>query len=274
MINLKLQVSNGYKLDFRQVSRLLSIVARIKEVDGSKLEALSDSLGWARVQVKNLASLTVACGLIRRGSYALEAFGELILHNDPFFDDIGTLWLCHYHLGSNPRWVVWNRLVNGLLPETKTVTFDTGKEYLSDLADYYSPRSLAIHIGKEVRTFLDAYTEQALSRLAYLTREQEEYSLGQSSPPHRLIFLTQLLVYRDRFFPGNTAMEISRLLSAPNSPGKVCNISEAMVRNIVESLHQNGELIIESRGDLDQVRFYEHVSATDAFSMYYDLGRS
>ncbi|MEM2126123.1 MAG: DUF4007 family protein [Candidatus Methanosuratincola sp.] len=57
-------------------------------------------LGLGRNMVRALQFWLTATGLIRPEppGHALTPFGNLVLEHDPYFENIGTLWLVHYHL--------------------------------------------------------------------------------------------------------------------------------------------------------------------------------
>ncbi|MFW6116816.1 MAG: hypothetical protein ACOC6F_03725, partial [bacterium] len=105
----KLQFSNGYALQLDQVSRILGGIAGREHQSRVTREDLIEDTGFSSVQIKSLCSMAVGMGLIKRISYNLLPFGELVVKHDRFFDGRNTLWACHYRLGSNPRNLVWQR---------------------------------------------------------------------------------------------------------------------------------------------------------------------
>lgn len=270
---MKLQLTNGYYLEFTQLSRLINY---IQEQNNSRisLNQLSDTLGLAKTQIKNLASLAIAISILRRGSYSLKPFGQLVVEHDPFFEEIGTLWYSHYNLGFNSKWVIWNRMVNNILPNHPFITNGLIKQEFIDLSETYAPRSFQIHFPKEVRVFFDAYTNQDLSKLRYLIQEADTYKLSNKPAPiSKYILLAMIFRYRNFHFPKDTAIGINRITGADNSPGRVCNQPEHLLRLLLEELHSEGLISIESRGDLDQVRFTTTPDEHQALRLYYNRSR-
>jgi hypothetical protein len=267
----KLQLSNGYHLRFNQVSRILGSISGREHQSRVTREDLMEDTGLSSVHIKNLCSMAVGIGLIKRISYNLLPLGELIVQHDRFFDDRGTLWACHYRLGSNPRNLVWQRLVNRILPELDQVTTEAARAYFADLEGEYSEKSMEKHLSKELQICYNAYTDQALARLRYLEEvEANTYALRIGHAPlDPLILLFAIYDYRDRFSPGATAVEIPPLCQAENSPGRVFDLRQSRLREILDRLHRGGHLTIERQADLDQVTLPDGGSALSALEAYY-----
>lgn len=267
----KLQFSKGYSLAFDQLSRVLGAIAergRQARVTGKDL---TDDTGFSSVQIKSLCSMAVGMGLIKRNSYNMLPFGALVVQHDRFFDDRNTLWACHYRLGSNPRNLVWQRLVNHVLPDLDRVTTETARAYFSDLERDYSERSMEEHLAAELGTCYNAYTSQALARLRYLeVVDTNTYALRIGHAPlDPLILLFGIYDYGERFSPGATALEIPTLLHAENGPGRVFNLTEGKLRDLLDRLHRAGHLTIERQADLDQVTLSDQASPISALEHYY-----
>jgi hypothetical protein len=267
----KLQLSNGYLLRFDQISRILGAISGREHQSRVTREDLMEDTGLSSVHIKNLCSIAVGIGLIKRISYNLLPLGELIVRHDRFFDDRGTLWACHYRLGANPRNLVWQRLVNRILPELDQVTTEAARAYFADLEGEYSEKSMEEHLSKELQICYNAYTEQALARLRYLEEvETNTYALRIGHAPlDPLILLFAIYDYRDRFSSGATAVEIPTLWRAENGPGRVFDLRQSRLREILDRLHRGGHLTIERQADLDQVTLPDGGSALLALEAYY-----
>src|SRR6266550_1021962 len=88
----KLQLSNGYFVNFTYLARILNAVCQDQ-----------------RERIPQ-ADLAAELGFTERVTYKPTPLGRLIHKFDPFFDDVGTLWFVHYFISSNPYNLVWNRL--------------------------------------------------------------------------------------------------------------------------------------------------------------------
>jgi hypothetical protein len=269
LADAKMQVGNGYYLDFDQMARLLN--ASVQDNRGRIPQAdLAAAIGMANRKVENLGSLASLLGLIRKGSYKPTPLGSLIQKCDPFFDDLGTLWFLHYIIGSDPRAIIWNRIVNNIIPQQLRFTREHLRANFDDLREWFSADSIKKHVLKEINTFLDAYTNQSFARLAYLRAEDEWYALGyrQLVPP--LVLAASIAHFRDARRAGDTAVSIPDLCTAPNSPGVVYQLPEDRLRAMLEELKNQPGISLESRADLDQLRLSPDLTDIELMKRYYD----
>ena len=266
----KLQASKGYFLRFDEVSRLLHFLAERRDQSRNSQGSVMSATGLSKHHVESLISLASGMGLVLPIVYRATELGLLIHDQDLFFDDVGTLWLCHYSISSNLRYVVWNRMTNTILPRAQQPIASEVASEFADLRAKFSEKSVNKHVRKEIRALFNAYTEQQFSRVYYLKEINGRYQLRNSSalvPP--LIFMCTLITYRDHFAPGASGLEIGTMCSADNSPGRLLNLREAQVRDLLDQLHRTDLLTIESRADLDQVRFGQELTVTQVLSRYY-----
>ncbi len=267
--NGKLQVGNGYYLELDQLARLLSASVNDKRAKIPQSD-LGAAVGVPGRKVENLASLANALGLIQKVTYKPTALGEIVLKFDPFFDDIGTLWFIHYFISSEPRNIIWNRIINHTLPQQMRFTRDQIRLSLEDLREWFSEDTIKKHILKEINTFLDAYTEQAFSRLAFLRKDGEGYAIGYRQPVPPLVLAACIARYRDTQRPGDTAIPIKELCCSSNSPGLVLQLSEERFRVLLEDLKQQSGFSLESRADLDQVGLSTSINDIEWMKRYYE----
>ena len=268
----KLQASKGFYLYFEQVSRLLNATAR--QADKSRIPQveLMEAVGLSKYRVESLVSLAAGMCLIKPVVYLPTDFGLLVWHHDPFFDNPGTLWICHYLISSEQRYVIWNRMANEVLPQASELVGNEVATEFADLRDRFSEKSVAKHVPKELRTFFNAYTEQAFRKLYYL-REVDEgtYALTDSpAPVPPGAFLATLLIYRNRFQSGASGLEVPAICTADHSPGRLLHLGEARVRALLNELHEAGRLAIEAKANLDQVRFRPGQTWVEAMQAYYE----
>ena len=265
---MKFQLSKGYPLQFDQIAQILEYVLTKKKARIPQKE-LSENLGLAGSQIENLCSMAVAMKLMNARVYTPTSLGSIINQKDRFFDDIGTLWLCHYNLASNPTYVIWNRLVHRALPK-RDLTRDDMRPCFEDLRERYSEKTMKSHLNKEIYTFVNAYTEGRFSKLRLLVARDERYSLLSPAPIPDIVFLVMVAQFKERFHPGETALEIQRVASDENSPGRVCFMEDEQVRESLERLRVSGRIYIESKADLDQLRFAVPSTPEALMEQYYD----
>lgn len=253
-----LEFTRGFYVHLDQVSRILSIVVRNPNRDRFYRAELAEATGLSEIQAGIQAKIAAAMGLLVPISYRLTDFGRLVNYHDLFFEDMGTLWVCHYALSSEPKRLLWNHVVNCLMPTGYSYSAPDVRETLSFLAETHSARTLQRKVLKEVRSVFNAYTAQAFRRLHYLRQTDDgAYTLTNSPasvPPGA--FLAILLLYRDRFQPGASGLEVPTICTADHSPGRLLHLSEARVRALLNELHEASRLTIEAKANLDQVRFH------------------
>ncbi len=268
-MELKLHLSNGYPVDFDRLSRLLnaSCTDMRKRIPQSEL---ATTVGVANKHIKSLSGILQSLGLVERSTYKATSFGLLIHKYDPFFDDLGTLWFIHYRLSSDPRLVVWNRMINQLIPTQKAITRDKAIDALLDVSQWFKNASIRSHIQKELNAFFDAYTHQRLSRVDYLRAEDDQYILGHREAVPALVLAASITDFRDRHRLGATAVNVAELLVESNSPGVVFQMSEDYFRDVLEALKNQPGVSLESRADLDQIRLADGMTSMEWMRRHYE----
>ena len=98
----KLQLSNQYLVECDRLARLLhaSYGTSRERIPRADLVA---ALGLSDRHVKHLCGMAQAFGLLKTITLRPTPLGRLVYQCDPFFDDLGTLWLLHYVISSDPR---------------------------------------------------------------------------------------------------------------------------------------------------------------------------
>jgi hypothetical protein len=268
---MKFQLSNGYYLRFDHLSRLLHYVAGKPKVSRFSQKELSRVLGMSPRMIENLTSYGVALGLLTRGSCKPTELGKLINKQDPFFDRDETLWFLHYTITSDRKYVVWNRLANRVFPKESKVSTEVARTYFSDLNGHFSEKSMKKHLIKEINTFFDAYTEQNFSKLKYIIKiSSRSYRINNNPEVPDLCILASCYMYRDRYLEGATGVEIEHLAKEENSPGRVFHITEYQLRVALERLNAERHISIESRANLDQIRFDSNKHWLDIVKQFYE----
>jgi hypothetical protein len=264
----KLQLTNGYDVDFDQLSRFVGAM----EKDGRARIPIADlagAMGIAERQAENVGSMARAFGLAEPITYRPSPLAKVILANDRFFDDLGTLWFLHYVIAASPRHTVWNRFVNEVVPENRCFTQDQFLMTFADLSVTHSSYSARAHVRKEVRVVLDAYTNRNLARIAYLQSDGMKWCLSYREPVPALVLAACVARFKNLHRNGHSAIVVGDLLTAPNSPGLVCQIPEDRLRASLEELKTEPGFSLESRADLDQVRLTDDTADYVWMERYY-----
>lgn len=267
----KLQLTNGFFADFSQIARILAYAIEHQSEGRIPSAAYAMSMGVPTRRAENLCSITSAFALIRPVVLTSTKLGSAVHRYDPFLDDLGTLWLLHYLVSSNERYVVWNRLVNQVIPENGRFSTVIARPYFDDLSQFYSARSMDKNLRDEIGAVWNAYTEQAFRYLNYIHAESDQvYVQGDPKPVPPQVFGAAALSYRDRFAPKAVTLDVPILAKAANSPGRVFSLNERQVRDLLEEVKRLGYLYVETRADLDQVRFREDDDFLGVIRRYYE----
>jgi len=255
---MKLQLTNGYILRFDQVSRIMQF--SYKNVDRKIIarQSFLESLGISERQFENLSSICVALGLIKKSTFVLTELGKEIAEQDIYFDNIDTLWIIHYIISSESKWIVWNRIINRIFSENRIIGSETALPYFNDLSLLFSEKTIKSKLPKEILSALNAYSEQKFSKLGIIKKSAiGEYVRSEPLQIEPLSFLYCLLHFRDMNFPNATGLVIQEIQRADNSPGKVLFLSEFKTNDLLSKLHDIKLIRLETFGDLDQIRFAE-----------------
>jgi hypothetical protein len=268
---MKLQLSAGYYLRFDHIAKLISIIAN-NSIDG-RLDSnnLSQEMGMSPKMIDNLCSYSTALGLRKKRRFELEEMGILIFNKDPFLQNIKTLWFLHYFLTSSKVYIVWNRLVNIILYKNNQITSQKAMPYFQDLIGNFTESSLKRNIPKEINAFFNAYTEQSFSKLNYILKiSSHSYRVNTNPEVPDQCILASCYMFRDRYFEGTTGLEIEHLAKEENSPGRIFHISEYQFRLALERLNAKRQISIESRANLDQIRFDPNKNWLDIIKQFYE----
>ena len=264
----KVQVTNQTDVNFDELARLLYAVCRDDRARIPKPD-LAQATGMAERRVQNLGGIAQALGLTNRVTYRPTPLGELVQRHDPFFDDLGTLWFLHYRISSEPRHLIWNRLVTQVIPAQRYLTRQQARQAFDDLKLYVTAYTMKDHVPDEIGKCLDAYISQRFNRLAYLRAEGDSFALSYREPVPQLVLAASIVCFRDRHRPGDTAVPVPDLLTDRNGPGVVFQMDEGLLRATLESLKLQPGLSLESRADLDQVRLTDNTPDYAWMERYY-----
>jgi len=267
----KLQLTKGFFVDLGRIARMLAYAVEHQDEGRIPPKAYVESVGVSASRVESLSSLATAFELIRPVVLMPTELGMVVHRYDPFLDDLGTLWLLHYLVSSDERYVVWNRLVNQVIHGNDCFSTAIARPYFDDLSQFYSEGSMNKHLRKEMGAVWNAYTEQALRYLNYIRAESDQvYLRGDPEPVPPQVFCAAALSYRDRFAPKAVTLDVSLLAKAANAPGRVFGLTERQVRDLLEEVKRLGYLYVETRADLDQVRFREDYDFLGVIRRYYE----
>jgi hypothetical protein len=265
----KLQVCNGYLLEFDQLARVLDAIAQHPHQAKVERAELEEQTGLSDRQLESLVSIATAMGLIHRSKQVLTAEGALIARHDTFLDAKGTLEWCHYQGAGSPRNLVWYEIFNSILPKQQSITQDEITASLrTQLSGQYSEKTVRKHLSQEVRFVTDAYLKRNFNKLEILhqTSDQRLYRRRYANP-NPLPFAA--ILYAHAAKQNTKLLQAEDLCRSPGSPGLLFAMDETTLRQALENLHDRELLRYERTHSLDQVRLKDDASPLSLLTAYY-----
>jgi hypothetical protein len=266
----KLQVSNGYLLEFDQLARVLRVLFEQGNARKVARKVLQDATGLADRHVASLVSMGAALGLIEAGRQILSPIGRLFAAHDPFMEKKTSLEWCHYAGAGSARNLVWFEIFNRLLPEPDHSTeTDWCQRLRRELAGQFSERTMKTSLRAEVHFVVDAYLERNLRRLELLRRTPD----GRLYPRRYVDFNPLVLgamLYDFGAAVDSRLLQVGDLVVAPGSPALLFGLDAATVRQQIEGLHERGWLRYETTHNLDQIRLKTGFSAVELLAAHFE----
>ena len=229
----------------------------------------------------------------RGRAQVITKFGQAILDYDPYFDDIFTLFLLHYHIVSNDTLcMVWNIFFNEY--EGQDFTKENMIDACSALLDKkmaqgcaYSEKSFADDCTSVLKMYaandheLDAAGKELhpedslecpLTELGLLQKSTRQKAAFIKSMPPRgsLDKLAILYVITRNLSERKPSVSIDDLLTAPNNVGKVFNLNRVAINEYLDQLRISGYLTINRTAGLDMVYIESIMKPEDIMAEYYE----
>ncbi len=269
-VRRKFQVSNGYLLEFDQLTRILHFLLEHRNAKKISRKILREDTGLADRQVESLVSMGSAMGLIKPGLQVLTPAGLLIAEHDLFLEKVCTLEWCHYKGAGLYQNLIWFEVFNHLLTEESAMTQEGWQEYYRNkLKSGYTDKTIKDHVPKEVRFVVDAYMNRNFKKLGLLnlTADERLYRRRYTgfAPP-----VLAAMVYDFCATNETHLSQVSEMASKPGSPAVVFGLDEASFRQQVEGLHERGWLRYETTHNLDQIRLKPEFSALEFLTAHFE----
>lgn len=266
----------------------------------SNSKAAMDELGLGSNQVVALRYWMQTLGLIgpkegsRNRGHALTSLGCRIYENDPYTEEIGTLWALHCNLAcameDAASWYFFfnefgmsvftkDEFTRGL--ERHIFTYNDKKDIsLKSLDDDFSciVNTYISHdrLGKK-SVSPESVIDCPLGDLGLVGVEGRSGKTFRKTPPNPATLPALLVLYcicamaQAREDLGSE-IRLSDLLEAPCSPGKVYNLDAVGLLSKLYELENDGYIRINRTAGLDVIRLCEPgMTAEDCLDRYYDL---
>lgn len=284
------------------LSKGMQAVAEKDDIFVDKNINQMDELGIGSNMVKSLRYWLQATGVTneladkdRRGRRVQEIteLGELVLKNDPYLEDIGTLWVLHYELVNKkefvPAWyfffnelkmksftqddfvrLIDNYSVNTLGAEKPPATRLSTDDFNCILGTYVSKGSL-----QSSRVSPESNIDCPFGELELLgvdSLRDKTYRKKQANPEllPDFIVLYAILRYCEKSGKDANALSLEELLNAPSSPGKAFNLDTFTLLELLRRLESRDLIKVIRTAGLDEVRLVAGLSPIDCIRMHYE----
>lgn len=266
----KLQVSNGYLMEFDQLARVLAFLVDRQRSDKVSRTELIENTGLSNRQIESLVSIGAALGLINRSRQNITDVGLLIAVHDIFFERKGTLEWVHYTGAGSYRNLVWYEVFNGVLVDNPAMSQEAWVEFLAgSFKGQYTDNTLSKHLREETRFIADGYLNRNFRKLELLNISSDgKLYRKRYANPEPLILCAMLY---DQGFVGNTmVLQVRNLTEKEGSPGILFGMDVGTMRKSIERLHEKDWIHFEGTHDLDQVRLLEGFDSICFLKAYYE----
>lgn len=266
----KIQVTNSFAIQLSYISQFLHFAVENSDKPRISRSEYIVHLGLTKRHVEALCSIAVAFSLVNTRKLTVTQVGKTIAEWDPYLESIGTLWILHYNVASNRKWLIWNTLMNKVFPAKQRITSKDARASFDHLQGKLSEFTMTKKIPREIAIILDTYSTKAFSKLAIIQKESNSYVFRRATQISPEILTATVLIFRQRYNPNASGISIEALIRTPNSPGRILNLEESTMRKVFEQSHRKGLLYVERKADLDQVRFREGMTIETLLRRYYE----
>ena len=273
--------SQNFGLNLRILSTALHAFTNKERISRQELMRL---LGVGDNKAEATVTWLGYLGLRDNISGQVTAFGNVLLTFDPHFEDIGTQWIFHYKLASNPEAEVWYLLSNEFLPSQTEFSFDDAINFL-ELKGLRSKNDK--HLRADVSIFLRSFTSaDALGKTEYLKivgdgpKQIVSQNKFYKNPPLEISpYLIGYIIFdqRQQKFTNFTTTTIGELLILDDNVGKVLSLNRKKLEKILKllsSTHYDQLVDLSTRAGLDQVGFRFRGDPLEILKMHYSKERN
>ncbi len=213
-------------------------------------------------------------------------FGRIVFENDPYIEEMGTLWLLHYQLAKNKdEATAWYYFFN----EFKLSEF-TKEDFVKQLSNYIringeevSERSLEDDYNCIINTYVpriksspekvqpESNIDCPLGELGLIDISNKKEKIYKKSVPkkdtiHPLILLAVILDQAN----GETSIKISSIQNDPCNAGKIFNLDIIALTALLYKIELLGYIKVVRTAGLDVIRIEKPMSFLECLQEYYD----
>lgn len=274
------------------LSKGMRYVIQKPNVFTDKQENPMDVLGIGANMVKSLRYWLQAVGLTsepNRGkkNQTLTDLGELVFKNDPYTEELGTLYLLHYRLVTDkemaPSWYYFfNQFSMNEFSKDDFVSQIQSQLKMEDIS--VAIRSLTDDFSCIVNTYVPKYKSDRnkvspennincpfgeLGLIDILSRERGNYIYKKSIPPARSFNPWIIMAVIEDQVDNRDEIGLNELLTAERNIGKVFNLDSICMLTVLHEVEKLGEIKIVRTAGLDVVRINHQRTFNECVEKYY-----
>ncbi|MBD5104253.1 MAG: DUF4007 family protein [Ruminococcaceae bacterium] len=220
-----------------------------------------------------------------RQQFITEDFGKIIEQYDPFFDDVFTLSLIHYHIVRNKQGLceIWNIFFNEYDGKdfTRENMYEMCKDYLNKRLEQgvtYSFNSLRDDCASVIRMYQEADHSgdpednlgSPLSELGLL-KKNNRGNFDKSIPSKDVLDKYAILyVIKQNLEYEKNSVSIDEMWKSPNNIGRVFNLNRSTINEYLDQLRAIGLITINRTAGLDMVYVTTEMSSAEIMKEYYE----
>jgi hypothetical protein len=249
-----------------------------------------DTLGIGANMVKALRYWLQAVGITQepvsgKREQTLTLLGEIIHKNDPYMEELGTLWLLHYRLATNiDNATAWYYFFNEFKP-TEFFRDDFIKQidnYLRIKGEEVALRSIEDDYNCIISTYVprirlnpkkfspEENIDCPLGELGLIDVVNRKTRVYKKSTPktngiHPLILLAVVLDQAK----GGTSIRISEIQNAPCNAGRVFNLDIISLTTLLYKIELMGYIKVVRTAGLDVIEIKTEFGFLDSVQEYY-----
>lgn len=262
----------------------------------SNSKAAMDELGLGANQVVALRYWLEVAGLIRKQikDHAIEELGYIILDNDPYFEEVGTLWAIHCNIASaQEKAASWYFFFN----EFKVSAFS--KEDFSHALERYvhinnakskvALTSFEADFSCILNTYMphdktngkpvspESVIDCPLGELGLIDEESTSDKTYRKRPANPGVLPSLLVLYaicsaRENQENPESEVKLETLLDDPCMPGRLYNLDSVALLTKLYELESDGYLRINRTAGLDVIRLtFPDMGKEECLAKYYEL---
>lgn len=252
-------------MDLGLIARLIQLYGK---QPGANLDEVSAAVGLNKPKIDGLNKLMGYLGL--QQDRKLTPLGSLILENDLYLKDVGTLCIFHYLLCANEKAEVWYFVSNEFIPKNRGFT----KAEFDQAIDRASIGQGNTRLNADKSLFLNTYTSEeyhALQSLGYLRKVEGNQNIYHAMTIEKIpALILGFVLYDRREKAGQTStISINNLLTINGQVGKIFLLSREQLMIKLRQLEMKGVVGINQIADLDNIAFKHLDDPLDLLADYY-----